>query len=130
MSYETLCVPRLRFEAIQKETGTRGHLYVMWCCSRQAFVAQTIPPMVKFIQRFTSLKLNISSFYRILRKEAKREHSKGLFIKVFSSVTELNSFLEQFELFIVISQNMDKWVIEPGSITQETNKISNGSQSP
>jgi hypothetical protein len=82
--------------------------------------------MVKFIQRFTSLKLNISSFYRILRKEAKREHSKGLFIKVFSSVAELNSFLEQFELFIVISQNMDKWVIEPGSITQETN----GSQSP
>lgn len=120
MSYAILCVPRLRFETIEKETGTRGHLYVMWCCFRQAFVSQTIPPMVQNVQKLVKQKLNTSSFYRILRNETKAKHTKGFYIKVCSSVVELNSFLEQFELFIVISQDMDKWVIDPDSITQET----------
>ena len=126
MTYETICVPRLCFQAVRKETGTRGHLYVVWHSFREAFVAQTVPPLIKLVTKLTHLKLSSSSFYRILRSEAKKPSSKGFHIKRLPSVQELNEFLQGFELLIICSMDLDKWEIEPDTIQEERN----GSSSP
>jgi hypothetical protein len=118
MSYETICVDRVCFRSIRKETGTRGHLYVVWCSFREAFVAQTVPPLVKVVARLTNLKFSPSAFYRILRGEARKPCSKGFHIKKCSSVDELNQFLEGFELLIVCSMDLDKWELDPDSVQE------------
>jgi hypothetical protein len=126
MTYEAICVPRVRFEAIHKETGTRGFLYVVWCSFREAFVAQTIPPLIKLVSKLTNIKHASSSFYRILRNESRKPYSKGFRIKKLLSVQELNQFLDQFELLFVCSMDLDKWEVDPDSVQEDKD----GSPSP
>jgi hypothetical protein len=126
MPYETICVPRLRFQEIHKEWGTRGNLYVVWCSFREAFVAQTLPPLISVVSKLTNLKIHVSSFYRILRLEARKQISKGIRVKQLSSLQELNEFLEGFELLIVCTQDLHKWVVDPDSVQEEKD----GNQSP
>ena len=112
-------MPKVRFQAIHKETGTRGHLYVVWCSFREAFVAQTIPPLVKLVTKLTGLTVYSSSYYRILRKESRKPCSKGFYIKQLPSVEELNQFLEGFELLIVCSMDLHKWELDPDSVQED-----------
>ena len=119
MSYEAICVPRVRFQAIRKEKGTRGHLYVVWCSFREAFIAQTIPPLIKLLAKLTGLTVHSSSYYRILRKESRKPCSKGFYIKQLLSVEELNQFLDQFELLIVCSMDLHKWELDPDSVQED-----------
>ena len=111
MSYEAICVSGVRFLAIQRERGTRGQLYVVWRSYSEAFVAQTLPPLLKLVTKLTNVKLVSSGFYRILRAETAKPYSKGFYIRNLPSIEELNRFLEQFELFIVCSMDFYKWEI-------------------
>jgi hypothetical protein len=126
MSYEAICVSRVRFLAIQRENGTRGQLYVVWRSYREAFIAQTLPPLIKLVTKLTNVKLATSSFYRILRAQTRKPYSKGFCIKNLPSFEELNQFLEQFERLIVYSMDFDKWELDPVSFQENKD----GSPSP
>jgi hypothetical protein len=99
---------------------------VVWCSFREAFVAQTVPPLIKLVSKLTNIKHASSSFYRILRNESRKPYSKGFRIKKLLSVEELNEFLEEFELLIVCSMDLDKWEVDPDSVQEDKD----GSPSP
>jgi hypothetical protein len=116
-SYSIMCVPGLRFEEIEKETGTRGSLYVAWDSKsyKQCFLAQSVPPLLLMLGQICKKKFHSSSFYRIMRKETKKLSTGGFEIKKCCDILELNQELARFELIFVCSQDFEKWIVEEGS---------------
>lgn len=123
--YQILMTPRVKFKEILKEPGTRGNFYALTPGFRQCFLAQSMPPLIAMIRQISGIKLHTSTFYRIVRGEARHAPRSGFKFKHFprSSVEEINAFLQDFELLIVCSQNLDLWILDP----QEDK---NGSASP
>jgi hypothetical protein len=74
------------------------------------------------------IKLHASTSYRLSRGLSKKAPRNGFGFKYFPtrSVEEINDFLAQFELFIVCSQNLDLWVLDPDSVQEDKD----GSASP
>lgn len=119
LKYEIMCVPTLKFKEIKRENGTRGSFYLVWAFNsfRQCFLAQSVPPLLTMVRQVCDRgNLYCSSFYRILRKEAKGCITQGFKIKKMDSLEELNLEISRFELLFVCSQDFHRWVLEESSV--------------
>ena len=101
---------------------------MVWRSFREAFIAQTLPPLLRMVAKLTNMKLTVSSFYRVLRDMTKKPSSKGFHIKKLFSVDELNQFLEQFELFIVCSMDFYKWELDSFQENKDGSPSAQGTQ--
>jgi hypothetical protein len=119
IKYEILCVPTLQFKEIKRENGTRGSFYLLYAYNslRQCFLAQSIPPLVRMARYICCLdKIHVSSLYRIIRQECRKNITQGFKVKKMESVQEVNEEISRFELLYVCSQDFDRWILDENSV--------------
>ena len=114
--YRIIHTPKLKFNTIKKERGTRGRMYAVWNNYDTVFLSQSMPALMKMITLLTRCKPHASSFYRILRAEQKTQCANGLQVCELQSVHELNKFLERFDTMFVCSMDLFGWEVDPDSI--------------
>jgi hypothetical protein len=119
LPYEIMCVPTLPFKEIKRESGTRGSYYLLYPFNslRQRFLAQSIPPLVRMTRNLCRKdNIRVSSLYRILTKESRKDSTQGFKVKKLETVEEVNEEISRFELLFVCSQDFEKWVLDESSV--------------
>ena len=115
--WQVVETPAVQILRVERERYCQGRVFLLWrrCDDRWAFLSQSLPALVSWLNGLGSVKFHASSFYRCARRgrSPPRQGHHGWTASRWktSELEELNNRLSQFERLAFLVKDPDRWVI-------------------
>jgi hypothetical protein len=114
--WRVVCCPgEVRFAQIDKERQTLARIYALYRDDSQTlWLGQSLSRLIPFLREHCKRRVHLSSAYRLLRGECKKDHTLGFAVKRLEDPRQVNELLDRVrpKWLAVVLRDPDRWTLE------------------
>ena len=110
-----VCPGSVRFAQIDKERQTLARIYALYRDDSQTlWLGQSLSRLIPILREHSKRRVHLSSAYRLLRGECKKDHTLGFAVKRLEDPRQVNELLDRVrpKRLAVVLRDPDRWTLE------------------
>ena len=111
-----VCPGSVRFAQIDKERQTLARIYALYRddSNQTVWLGQSLSRLIPFLREHCKRRVHLSSAYRLLRGECKKDHTLGFAVKRLEDPRQVNELLDRVrpKWLAVVLRDPDRWTLE------------------